>query len=52
VKKHGLGLFAGDPSVDDGSTIIVAKVPPAPPPSEGVDVATTIKDSFAIVCRQ
>ena len=49
VEKHGLGIFSGDPSVNDGSTIIVTKVPPPPPATEGLDLGTTIKDLFAIL---
>jgi polysaccharide export outer membrane protein len=49
VEKHGLGLFSGDPTVDDGSTVIVTKVPPPPPATQGLDLGTTIKDMFAIL---
>ena len=49
VEKHGLGWFAGDPTVEDGSSIMVTKEPPPPPATPGVDVGTTIKDTFAIL---
>ncbi|HTR80591.1 MAG TPA: SLBB domain-containing protein [Bacteroidota bacterium] len=49
VEKHGLGWFHGNPTIDDGSTIFVTKVPPPPPSTPGVDVGTTIKDTFAIL---
>jgi polysaccharide biosynthesis/export protein len=49
VEKHGLGVFAGDPTVDDGSMIIVTKLPPPPPSTEGIDIGTTVKDMFAIL---
>jgi hypothetical protein len=49
VEKHGLGwLFYGNPTVDDGSSIVVTKVPPPPPQFPGHDLGTTIKDVFAI----
>ena len=47
VEKHGLGWFRGDPTIEDGSSIVVTKEPP--PPTPGVDVGTTVKDVFAIV---
>jgi protein involved in polysaccharide export with SLBB domain len=49
VEKHGFGLFAGNPTVDDGSTIVITKVPPPPPSTGGSDLGTTIKDMFAIL---
>jgi hypothetical protein len=49
VEKHGLGWFHGDPTIEDGSAIIVTKEPPPPPSTPGVDVGTSIKDIFAIV---
>ena len=49
VEKHGLGWFHGDPTIEDGSAIIVTKEPPPPPSTPGVDVGTTVKDVFAIV---
>ncbi len=51
VEKHGLGwLFYGNPRVEDGSSIVVTKVPPPPPAPQfpGPDMGTTIKDIFAI----
>jgi protein involved in polysaccharide export with SLBB domain len=49
VERHGLGWFRGDPTIEDGSSIVVTKEPPPPPPTPGVDVGTTVKDVFAIV---
>jgi hypothetical protein len=40
-------LFYGNSTVDDGSFIVVTKVP-APPQFPGADLGTTIKDIFAI----
>ena len=50
VEKHGLGWLCGNPTVDDGSFIVLTKVPPPPPPPQfgGPDIGTTIKDIFAI----
>ena len=51
VERHGLGwLFYGNPTLDDGSSIVVTKLPPPPPPPQfaGPDLGTTIKDIFAI----
>jgi protein involved in polysaccharide export with SLBB domain len=45
----GTGLFRRNPTVPDGSTITVTKVPPPPPATEGIDTGTTIKDMFAIL---
>jgi len=50
AEKHGLGFFSGDPTLDDGSTVIVTKVPPPPPETiGGTDVGDTIKDVFALL---
>jgi protein involved in polysaccharide export with SLBB domain len=49
VERHGFGLFAGNPTVDDGSTIVVTKLPPPPPSTGGTDIGTTIRDMFAIL---
>ncbi len=49
VGKHGLGFFSRNPTVDDGSMIIVTKVPPPPPAVDGIDVGATVKDMFAIL---
>jgi protein involved in polysaccharide export with SLBB domain len=48
VQKHGLGWFAGNPTVEDGSVITVTKVAP---PKEGdeFDLSGTIKDVFAVL---
>ena len=48
-KRVGFGLFSGNPTVYDGSTITVTKLPPPPPETPGVDLGITIKDIFAIV---
>lgn len=48
VEKHGLGWFRGDPTIEDGSSIVLTKEPPPPPATPGVDVGATIKDIFAI----
>jgi hypothetical protein len=42
-------MVSGDPTIEDGSSIVVTKEPPPPPATPGVDVGTTIKDVFAIV---
>ena len=49
VEKHGLGWFRGDPTIEDGSSIIITKEPPPPPATPGLDIGTTIKDTFAII---
>jgi protein involved in polysaccharide export with SLBB domain len=47
VKKIGTGLFSRNPTVEDGSMINVAKLPP-PPPSKEFDLGGTLKDIFAV----
>jgi protein involved in polysaccharide export with SLBB domain len=50
VEKHGFGWLRGNPTIEDGSSIVVTKIP-APPPAlftPAVDLGTTIKDILAI----
>jgi len=49
VEKHGFGVFSGNPTVEDGSTITVTKVPPAGVPPLPFDLGGTIRDTFAII---
>jgi protein involved in polysaccharide export with SLBB domain len=48
VSRHGTGWFASDPTVYDGSTIVVAKIPPPPPEVPGESAGQVIRDVFAI----
>jgi hypothetical protein len=43
------GLFRSNPEVPEGSVITVSKVPPPLPEQKGEELATTVKDVFAIV---
>jgi polysaccharide biosynthesis/export protein len=48
-RRVDFGLFSSDPEVPEGSVIEVLKVPPPPPEGRPVDIAGTIKDTFAIL---
>jgi protein involved in polysaccharide export with SLBB domain len=47
-RRVNFGFLRGDPAVEEGASIFVSKVPP-PIEKEGVDVASTVKDVFAIL---
>jgi len=50
TQKVSFGWFSRDPSVLEGSTIVVTKKPAEPPPErKEFDLGATIKDSFALV---
>jgi protein involved in polysaccharide export with SLBB domain len=48
-RRVNFGLFRSNPEVAEGSAITVLKLPPPPPEQKGEELATTIKDVFAIV---
>ena len=48
-RRVNFGLFRADPDVPDGSSIVVLKTPAPGPEEKGIDWATTIKESFAIL---
>jgi protein involved in polysaccharide export with SLBB domain len=49
TERVNFGFLRANPSVPEGSTITVTKVPPPPPEGKGFDLSGTIKDTFAIV---